>query len=131
MLESSHVRYHWKRCSQHGEDEVALVVTVAIFAVLGYSLWCLSQLTSQSAGKAQADNIYLSPSSSIKMRRLDMWLLRGAPKNREVAERILKQRGDKLTPEERAYLLETIKMGLEAERYIKEVEKREKVSRES
>jgi len=61
VLESSHVRYHWKRCSQHGEDEVALVVTVAIFAVLGYSLWCLSQLTSQSAGKAQADNIYLSP----------------------------------------------------------------------
>jgi len=55
-----------------------------------------------------------------------MWLLRGAPKNREVAERILKRRGDKLTPEERAYLLETIMMGLEAERYIKEVEKRGK-----
>jgi len=58
-----------------------------------------------------------------------MWLLRGAPKNKEVAERILKQLGDKLTPEERAYLLETIRMGLEAERYIKEVEKREKTAR--
>jgi len=60
-----------------------------------------------------------------------LWLLRGAPKIREVAERILKQRGDKLTPEERVYLLETIRMGLEAERYIKEAEKREKMSKEA
>jgi len=48
--------------------------------------------------------------------------------NREVAERILKQHGGKLTPEQRAYLLETIRMGLEAERYIKEVEKRGKLT---
>jgi len=59
-----------------------------------------------------------------------LWLLRGAPKNKEVAERILKQRGNQLTPEERAYLLETIMMGLEAERYIKKVEKQEKTPRE-
>jgi len=59
-----------------------------------------------------------------------LWLLRGALKNREVAKRILERMGDKLTEEQRNYLLETIRMGDEAERYIKEVEKREKMSRE-
>jgi len=52
-----------------------------------------------------------------------LWLLRGALKNREVAKRILERMGDKLTEEQRNYLLETIRMGDEAERYIKEVEK--------
>jgi len=52
-----------------------------------------------------------------------LWLLRGAIKNREVAKRILERMGDKLTEEQKNYLLETIRMGDEAERYIKEVEK--------
>jgi len=38
--------------------------------------------------------------------------------------------GDRLTEEQRNYLLETIRMGDEAERYIKEVEKRGKTSSE-
>ena len=52
-----------------------------------------------------------------------MWLLRGAVRNKEVAERILRERGDELTEEQRRYLLETIRMGEEAERYIRIVEK--------
>jgi len=59
-----------------------------------------------------------------------LWLLRGAPKNREIAKRILERMGDKLTEEQKNYLLETIRMGDEAERYLKEVEKREKTPRE-
>lgn len=53
-----------------------------------------------------------------------MWLLRGAVANKEVAERILRERGDELTEEQRRYLLETIRMGEEAERYIKMVEEK-------
>jgi hypothetical protein len=52
-----------------------------------------------------------------------LWLLRGAVKNKEVAEQILRERGDELTEEQRRYLLETIRMGEEAERYIRMVEK--------
>jgi len=52
-----------------------------------------------------------------------LWLLRGAVRNKEVAERILRERGDELTEEQRRYLLETIRMGEEAERYIRIVEK--------
>ena len=59
-----------------------------------------------------------------------LWLLRGALKNREVAKRMLERMGDKLTEEQKNYLLETIRMGDEAERYIKEVEKREKTPSE-
>jgi hypothetical protein len=51
-----------------------------------------------------------------------LWLLRGAVKNKEVAERILRERGNELTEEQRRYLLETIRMGIEAERYIRVVE---------
>lgn len=50
-----------------------------------------------------------------------MWLLRGAVKNKEVAERILRESGDELTEEQRRYLLETVRMGVEAERYIEMV----------
>lgn len=53
-----------------------------------------------------------------------MWLLRGIIKNREVAELILRDQADKLTDEQKAYLLEAIRMGLEAEEYLKEVEKK-------
>jgi ribosome maturation protein Sdo1 len=52
-----------------------------------------------------------------------LWLLRGAVKNKEVAERILRERRGELTEEQRRYLLETIRMGEEAERYIRMVEK--------
>jgi hypothetical protein len=51
-----------------------------------------------------------------------MWLLRGAIKNKEVAERILRERGDELTEEQKRYLLETIRMGIEAEEYLRKVE---------
>jgi len=51
-----------------------------------------------------------------------LWLLRGAVKNKEVAERILKSRSHELTEEQRRYLLETIRMGIEAEMYIGKVE---------
>jgi len=52
-----------------------------------------------------------------------LWLLRGAPKNKEIAERILKRRGHELTEKQKAYLLETIRMGKEAEEFIRRVEK--------
>lgn len=51
-----------------------------------------------------------------------MWLLRGAVKNKEVAERILREQADKLTEEQKRYLQETIRMGIEAEQYLKMVE---------
>jgi hypothetical protein len=54
-----------------------------------------------------------------------LWLLRGAPKNKEVAERILQKRGSELTERQKAYLLETIRMGERAERYIEAVEAEE------
>jgi len=48
-----------------------------------------------------------------------LWLLRGALKNREVAERILRERGNELTEEQRRYLLETVEMGRRAEDFLK------------
>jgi hypothetical protein len=51
-----------------------------------------------------------------------LWLLRGAVKNKEVAERILREQADKLTEEQKRYLQETIRMGIEAEQYLKMVE---------
>jgi hypothetical protein len=55
-----------------------------------------------------------------------LWLLRGAVKNKEVAERILRERGDELTEKQKRYLLETIEMGIRAERYLKEIEEKER-----
>lgn len=58
-----------------------------------------------------------------------MWLLRGAVKNKEVAERILREHGDELTEEQRRYLLETIRMGIEAEMYIRKVESKHELNK--
>jgi hypothetical protein len=57
-----------------------------------------------------------------------LWLLRGAVKNKDVAERIVRERGGELTEEQRRYLLETIRMGVEAEEYIRKVEGKRKPS---
>ena len=58
-----------------------------------------------------------------------LWLLRGAVKNKEVAERILREHGDELTEEQRRYLLETIRMGIEAEMYIRKVESKHELNK--
>ena len=53
-----------------------------------------------------------------------MWLLRGAPKNKEYAEWILKNRGHELTEEQKAYLMHVIEEGKRAEEFLKEVDKK-------
>ena len=55
-----------------------------------------------------------------------MWLVRGAVKDKERAERILRERAGELTKEERAYLRRVIEEGERVERFLKELEDRQK-----
>jgi uncharacterized membrane protein len=55
-----------------------------------------------------------------------MWLVRGAVKDKERAERILRERAGELTEEERAYLRRVIEEGERVERFLKELEDRQK-----
>lgn len=52
-----------------------------------------------------------------------MWALHWAVANKEIAERILKERGESLTEEERQYLMYVIEEGKRAEKIIREWEK--------
>jgi hypothetical protein len=55
-----------------------------------------------------------------------MWLVRGAIKDKERAERILRERAGELTEEERDYLRRVIEEGERVERFLKELEDRQK-----
>jgi len=52
-----------------------------------------------------------------------MWMLYWAVANKKIAERILRERGNSLTKEEREYLMHVIEEGKRAERQIREWEK--------
>lgn len=52
-----------------------------------------------------------------------MWMLYWAVANKKIAERILRERGNSLTEEERRYLMHVIEEGKRAERQIREWEK--------